>query len=34
MTDEERNEFLAKMKQHDCGFNRKESKASPDTENK
>lgn len=34
MTEEERNEFFDKMKQRGCGFARKESTGSPDTENK
>lgn len=34
MTEEERNEFLAKMKQRGCGFTRKESRESPNMDNK
>jgi hypothetical protein len=34
MTEEERNAYFTKMKQHGCGFSRKESTESPDTENK
>jgi len=34
MSEEERNEFFTKMKQRGCGFTRKESTESPNTENK
>jgi hypothetical protein len=34
MTEEERNEFFAKMKQHGCGFSRKENTESHNSENK